>query len=188
MITVRGLSKKYREKVVYENLNLTLETGKISAIMGASGCGKTTLLRILAGLEPCEKGDIRGIPLERISMVFQEDRLLTWLTVEENIQFVLKESYPISELLKKLGLEGLEKAHIGELSGGMQRRVSLARALAYDYDMILLDEPFKGIDGAFKRELMMVLKEEWCREEKTVLFITHDQEEAKFLADYVYQI
>lgn len=188
MITIEGLTKTYATQQVYNNLNASFEEGKITAIMGASGCGKTTLLKILAGLEPYEKGHIIGLDNQRISMVFQEDRLIPWLTVAENIAFVLSQDYPIGSLLEALGLGGLENAKMSELSGGMQRRVSLGRALACECTVLLLDEPFKGLDEAFKRQLMTWLKQKWQANQQTVLWITHDLEEARFLADYIWKI
>ncbi|MGL4738149.1 MAG: ABC transporter ATP-binding protein [Cellulosilyticaceae bacterium] len=188
MISIRGLTKMYGKQKIYEGLDASIEHGKVTAVMGPSGCGKTTLLRILAGLEPYEQGQILGLEDQRIGMVFQEDRLIPWLTVEENIQFVVEAEYPISELLTLLGLGGLEKAKIHELSGGMQRRVSLGRALAYEGDILLMDEPFKGIDEVFKRQLMEWLRQKWVLGQQTVLWITHDLEEAKFLADHIWKI
>lgn len=153
MIEIRKLCKSYDEKMVYQSLDLIIEDDTISCIVGPSGCGKTTLLRILAGLECYDEGEILGIEEKRKAFVFQEDRLMPWLNVTENIEYVLA-SYcskdemkeKVSSILGMLQLTEQEKTSVQKLSGGMKRRVAIGRALAFDSEILLLDEPFKGLD------------------------------------------
>ncbi|MDF3002293.1 MAG: transporter ATP-binding protein [Bacillota bacterium] len=175
---------------VLTGLNLTLGEKGITVIVGKSGCGKTTLLRILAGLEPLDQGEIH-MPgsSQKIGMVFQEPRLMPWLTVWKNIIFGQKkdeiEQEKIQELIDTVGLTGFEKAYPNQLSGGMQQRVSLARALAYDAELILMDEPFAALDH-FTRETM---QQELLRidsvSRKLTVFVTHSIDEALLLAQKI---
>lgn len=181
MIEIKGLCKSYEGKRIFESFNLNIYEYETSAVIGESGCGKTTLLRIIAGLEPYEAGTITGLEDKKVSYVFQEDRLMPWLNVRENIEYVLssneskeKIQYKIETLLKIFKLEEYEQARINELSGGMQRRVAIARALAYESQILLLDEPFKGLNEELKwhifNEMMHYLK----TNPRTVICVTHD--------------
>lgn len=183
MIELVNVSKKYANTPVYENFSLGIEEGKITCLLGASGCGKTTLLNMLAGLTPYE-GRIGNMP-ERISYIFQEERLLPNLTVKQNVALVLgknADGKKISEMLEKVELSGKEDAYPAELSGGQAQRVSIARAFAYPSGLILMDEPFSSLDTALKIRLIDVFCRLWQEEKRTAVFVTHDAEEAYMLA------
>lgn len=193
MIEIKGLFKRYEKEYIYEDFHIQFEEGKVTALLGASGSGKTTLIRVLLGLEDYEKGQISGLENKKIAAVFQEDRLMKWLDVYNNIAFVLK-SYMdevemkerIKEMLELVELWDYKDYKISALSGGMQRRVALARALAYKSNVLILDEPFKGLDYALKVRLINKIKEILEKEKITTLLITHDLEEARLLGDYLY--
>jgi len=160
-----------------------LEKNKISVFLGKSGCGKTTLLRLIAGLEEKSSGNIEIEQNEKIGFVFQEARLMPFLNVYNNIAFSQKESKKakILELVKIIGLGGFENAYSNQLSGGMQARVAIARTLAYEPSIILMDEPFAALDS-FTRENMQnkLLQIQSCHK-KTILFVTHNIDEALIL-------
>ena len=193
MITIKGLCKHYGQLELYSDFDIAFEKHKITAILGASGCGKTTLLRLLAGIEEMDKGHIEGLEGERIAMIFQEDRLIPWLSVYDNIAFVLKSTMEPQEIEKRVK-EVLERLHLWAykdympraLSGGMQRRVAIGRAFAYESTCILMDEPFKGLDYELKEGILKDLKMLWKAYPKTILFVTHQVDEAEQLADITY--
>ncbi|MBO9362724.1 MAG: ABC transporter ATP-binding protein [Thermoflexus sp.] len=188
-----------REVWALREVSLALQPGEFVCLVGPSGCGKTTLLRILAGLLRPTQGEIRwmGQPLQgpdrRIGIVFQRDSLLPWRTAMENVRLPLElngQSGPEADrraraLLGQAGLEGFEDAYPRELSGGMQHRVALARALAADPEILLLDEPFATLDALTRERLNEVLLALWEGRRKTVLMVTHDVHEAARLADRV---
>lgn len=187
------------QKQVLTDLNLVVEQGEFIAIVGHSGCGKSTLLRLLAGLERPDAGEIvrQGVPVIGpsldCSMMFQEPRLLPWLNVMDNLLLAVPEHQNsleetkgnISSLLSKVGLAGIEEAYPDELSGGMAQRVALARSIINNPSLLLLDEPFSALDAMTR----MLLQEEfagfWRAEGETKLLVTHDIEEAVYLADRV---
>ena len=184
-IIISDLCKSYGEKKVLHHFNATLPNGKITAFMGTSGSGKTTLANILLGFEQADSGSVTGIP-ERKSAVFQEDRLSENFSALTNVQAVCKnkaEKEKAKKLLESLGLANDIKTQVKSLSGGMKRRVALARALCSEYDFLVLDEPFKGLDEQTKEKTMQLVKE--MTKGKTVLLITHDKEEALFFTDTI---
>jgi NitT/TauT family transport system ATP-binding protein len=194
MIEINHLNKCYRNTVIYDDFNIAFKENSVTAIIGPSGCGKTTLLRIMAGLEPFEKGRVDGIRKGGISFVFQEDRLLPWLSVYDNIALVLRSQMNheeadrrIMDVLSLLDMKEAKKMMPNELSGGMQRRVAIGRALAYDSDLILMDEPFKGLDDKLKNEILVELIKVWDHTKKTIILVTHDLEDAYRLADEVFE-
>lgn len=170
MIEVRNLAVSYGGVRVLENCSLTVKPGRHAALMGPSGCGKTTLLRCIAGLLNPDAG---SVSVEgRLSFVFQEPRLFPWLTAAQNIDIVLPSPGGAAEWLKKAGLSGASDKYPAELSGGMRQRLSIARALAYGGDVLLLDEPFKGMDAPLRAEISGLIRREWAG--KTLLLVTHD--------------
>lgn len=195
MIEIRGIYKKYKKEYIYENFSLSFPEGQVTVLLGPSGCGKTTLLRMLAGLESFEQGTISGLSGKRISFVFQEDRLLPWLTVGENLTLVLKaflnpeqSDERIKQVLELLNIPETRNMMPEELSGGMQRRVAIGRALAYDGDIMILDEPFKGMDDGLKNQVLPKLAKSWEESGKTVILVTHDLSDARKLSHSIYEL
>lgn len=185
MIIIEKLTKRYGSQVVLENFNATLETGRLTCILGPSGIGKTTLVRILMGLETADSGTVSGLDALVKSAVFQEDRLCSGLDVYTNILLPhLQKPSPLTLAQIDQGLSALDlqdQAHklAGALSGGMKRRAALLRALFAPYDILFLDEPFKGLDAQTKEKSMAYLKAN--TQGKTVICITHDQNEVTYL-------
>ena len=188
MISVKDLDLSYGEKHVLRGCSLEIPAGGHAALMGPSGQGKTTLLKALLGIAKAQSGtaEVRG----KAAVVFQEARLLPERTAAENINAVLsdtQETMPQAlEWLSKVGLADSADLHPAELSGGMQQRVAIARALAYGGDVLLLDEPLKGLDAALHAEMLTLLKNESTG--KTLLLITHDEADARALCDTVYTL
>ncbi len=185
MLTLDSVSKSFGDKIILKDFSYNFPKSGIVCITAPSGRGKTTLLRLIAGLEKADSGEILSISI--ISLLFQEDRLLPWLTAVENISCVIqqkstdKEKIAI-ELLSLVGLKGNENEKIENLSGGMKRRVAFARALALYPDILLLDEPFSGLDDKTKALLVQIIQD--FSKEKLVLLVTHDKNDLK-LADEV---
>ena len=180
-IVIENLTKTYGDKLALPPFSCTLEAGKIACLLGQSGCGKTTLLRLLLGLEAPTGGAVTGLP-DRISAVFQEDRLCPAFSAVANVALALDRQVPrerIVALLTKLGLGDALTKPVRELSGGMQRRVAIARSLLYPADLFLMDEPFKGLDEDTRRIVMDVVLS--ATRGKTLLVVTHDPEEAAYL-------
>jgi NitT/TauT family transport system ATP-binding protein len=198
-LDITGLSKRFGELEALRNVNVAVDRGEFIALVGPSGCGKTTFLRMVAGLEPVTSGKIMldGQPLSgpgsNRGFVFQNDSLLPWRTVLGNAligpevggQVGAKERQRTLELLKLVGLGGFEHYYPRQLSGGMRQRVNLARALAIDPDVLLMDEPFAALDAQTREIMQTELLRIWEQGRKTVLFVTHQIDEAVFLADRV---
>lgn len=176
-IRINNLSKKYGDKVVFENYSNTFDFDGILLIKGASGLGKTTLMRIIAGLEKADKGEIQK-DAKTISFMFQEDRLIPFVSVLKNLTAVCSEDKAL-HYLKLMGLESEKDNSPLSLSGGMRRRVSLARALCFQSDLVILDEPFKGLDEELKLSICEIIKEE--SKKRDFIIISHDSEDAKIL-------
>ncbi|NLC53944.1 MAG: ABC transporter ATP-binding protein [Firmicutes bacterium] len=188
-----GITKSYGPVKVLADLSLNVKTNSIVAFLGPSGCGKTTLLSIIAGLKAPDQGQVTGVGNKPISYLFQEPRLLDWLTVGENLAFVLKDHIPRFELSERIDyyLEQMEIAayrdtYPRKLSGGQRQRVAMARALAYPSRLLLMDEPFKSLDLSLKWALMTRFLKLWAAAPRTVILVTHDPKEALLLADEVY--
>jgi NitT/TauT family transport system ATP-binding protein len=167
-------------------VRLTLEQGTVTALLGPSGCGKTTLLRIIAGLDASFTGDLRWHEPPRIGFVFQEPNLLPWRTVRQNIELTSAADFTgamVAELAERLGLAALMERYPGELSLGLARRVSIARALASRPSVLLLDEPFASLDAATAASLRALIAGLRSGSRITTLIVTHDLREAIALAD-----
>ena len=180
-ICIRNITKSYGEKTVFKNLNLKIESGKITCIMAPSGAGKTTLLRMMMGLEKPDRGSIVGLSEKRFSAVFQEERLCEGMTAIGNIRLVNPSltAEQIRNELQRLGMYDCENQPVSELSGGMRRRVSILRALLAEYDVLFMDEPFKGLDSTLKKDVITSVMEKTVG--KTVIVVTHDRSEADLL-------
>ncbi|MHA1629223.1 MAG: ABC transporter ATP-binding protein [Candidatus Heimdallarchaeota archaeon] len=206
-IDVRKEFKEGKRKVIaLDNLNLKIEEGEFAVIVGPSGCGKSTFLYMIAGFENVTEGKILldNIPVDKPGnnrgFVFQEFALFPWRTVEGNIRMPLdiagnleeaEIKAKVQEFIELVGLEGFEHAYPHTLSGGMKQRVGLARALVYDPDVLLLDEPFGALDAQTRKLMQQELIRIWQKvsslgKKKTVVFITHSVIEAVYLADKVY--
>lgn len=192
MIEIKNLCKSYDGKVIYRELNLIIPEQTISCIIGPSGCGKTTLLRMLAGLEAYDEGEILGTRGKRKAFVFQEDRLMPWLSVKENIEYVLDSwcskdqmEKQISQILQLLKLSDEENVPVQKLSGGMKRRVAIGRALAFESEILLLDEPFKGLDDDLKWHVLKGILAYLEEKPRTVICVTHDKEVAMHLGHLI---
>ena len=178
-ILIEHISKNYGETVVFRDFSARLPLGETSVITGVSGSGKTTLLRLILGLEMPDEGAITGVPARRAA-VFQEDRLCPQLTALENVLLIAgrKREREARDTLARLGLGKSLAVPAAELSGGMRRRCALARALCAKFDLLALDEPFKGLDEANRRAAMDAVRA--LSGDKTVLLVTHDAAEAEF--------
>lgn len=184
MLRAVDISKAYGENKVLTNFSFDFPEGKTTAVMGASGCGKTTLLGILMGTLSADSGRVERAEKCKISALFQEDRLCENLTASANIRLAVGKRLSRTQAaaeLSAVGLSGSENKPVRELSGGMKRRVALVRALLAEYDVLFLDEPFKGLDSATRRQVMEYTKTKTAG--KTVVLVTHDETESEALAD-----
>lgn len=201
-IDLKEVSKQYGSRRVLANINLAVEEGEFVCIVGASASGKTTLMKIVAGLVAPDGGSvtiggqaINGFP-RFASIVFQNYSLLPWFSALENVRLGVESAFPDWPAAKQkeqakryLDLVGLGNAHLkrpGQLSGGMRQRVAIARAFAVEPRVLFLDEPFGALDALTRQEMQAWLLEIWHADRKTILFVTHDVEEAVFLSDRVY--
>ncbi len=186
-IELKHICKSYGEKSVLKDVTLTLIEG-VTCLMAPSGAGKTTLLRLMLGLEKPDSGSVRGMP-ERAAVLFQEDRLVESLTVRKNLRLALGEGCPaerMEKMLSSLGLEAALEQPVATLSGGMKRRAALARALLYDAPVLLLDEPFKGLDAENRRLAQAAVR--GAAGGRIVLVITHDGKDCEALQGRVVKL
>ncbi|GIM29780.1 sulfonate ABC transporter ATP-binding protein [Clostridium polyendosporum] len=201
-LKIENLTKNFKidtgSVTALNNVNLTVKSGEFLSIVGASGCGKSTLLRIMVGLEKNYEGKIllgdepiKGPGTDR-GMVFQESRLFPWLTVEQNVAFGLSnKTYTadkneiVQEHLELVGLNSFAKAYPHQLSGGMQQRISIARALVNKPKVLLLDEPFGALDAMTRINMQQEVLRIWEKEKTTMILVTHDIDEAIYLGDRV---
>lgn len=203
-ISLSGVRKVYRTRDVefeaISNVTMDIAEGELVSLVGPSGCGKSTLLRILAGLHSHEEGDVQignvttpFDPSKDIGMVFQQPLLLKWRRILENVLLPaeilglpVKESRErAKDLLNMVGLKGFEDKYPYELSGGMQQRAAIARALVHDPKLILMDEPFGALDALTREKMNLELLDIWQKSQKTILFVTHGIQEAVFLGTHV---
>jgi NitT/TauT family transport system ATP-binding protein len=201
-ISVAGATKVYEAKTgpvhALESFSVEISAGEFVCILGPSGCGKTTLLWAMSGLHDLTRGQIMldGRPVngprpDEIGLIFQEANLLPWRNLRQNIRFPFEikrkavDDARIDRLLQETGLAGFERAYPRELSGGMQQRASIVRALAQDPAVLLMDEPFGALDAFTRDEMNLLLLRLWAESGKTIVFVTHNISEAIFLADRV---
>ncbi|MBI2528421.1 MAG: ABC transporter ATP-binding protein [Candidatus Rokubacteria bacterium] len=193
-LSASGIGKDYLIPVI-QDVSFSVEAGEFVCLLGPNGCGKTTLLRILGGIEPATRGTVclDGQPVvadqrheRKVGIVFQEDRLLPWLTLRDNVALVLKPlGLPREERhlramqhLRVAGLRGFEEYYPGRVSGGMRQRAAIARALAIEPDVLLMDEPFGALDAQNRRIMQEEVRRIWAETARTIVFVTHSIEEA----------
>lgn len=191
-IIFKNFSFSYPDKEIYKDFNAEFFGGKINVVLGASGVGKTTLLNALTGLSGFD-GEIENMP-KNVSYIFQSDRLVKTISVEKNLDFVLKNAIrdktarknAIYDMAKLLEISDVLKRLPTEISGGQAQRVQMARAFLYPSEVMLLDEPFKGLDVSLKTRLIKKFLELWGRDGRTVVLVTHDVYDALLMGDKVF--
>ncbi len=191
-IKLINIEKNFGNKKIYDKFSLTFEEGKINCILGKSGCGKSTLLNIIANLEDINSGEIIGVP-EKIAYVFQEDRLIEWNSIYTNMELPLLKFYTkdereekIKNILREVELGDCMNSYPKELSGGMRQRANIARALLYNGELLLMDEPFKSLDKSSKENIIKIFKKNHLENNNTVIMVTHDINEALSLGDNIF--
>jgi len=191
-IQCNELSFSFEKLTVFSSFSMHFPDRHVTAVLGPSGCGKTTLLNLISGLLQPQDGEILGREGERISYLFQEPRLLPWMTVRRNIEIVLEPFYERPErreralhFLELVGLQGFEEYFPQQLSGGMRQRSAIARAFAYPSHIMLMDEPFQALDLHRKLTLIEQFENLWSLDQRTALFVTHDIQEAMLLGDTI---
>ena len=183
-IIVTGLYKAFGARKVLNDVNVVFPEGKASCIMGPSGCGKSTLLKMIMGLMKPDAGSISGVP-EKISAVFQEDRLCEEFSAMTNVRLAAGRSVTDDEIracFYRLGIEASADEKVIDLSGGMKRRVAIARALMTEHHLLLLDEPFKGLDEETRKKVI----EEVRKDPSTIIMVSHDSYEAELLGAKIF--
>lgn len=192
-IKIDKLNKSFSDRKIFNDFNLELSSENINCIIGESGGGKSTLLNLIAGLISKCSGEISGIKENEISYIFQEDRLIPWLTIGENLKISSKRYYDdkeldckVREILELVHIKDVENRYPEKLSGGMRQRVNIARALLKPSKLILMDEPFKSLDYKVKYSIMTEIQEIFKRENRMVIFVTHDVDEAIHLNGTIY--
>lgn len=198
-VELRGVWMSYGTKVILQDIDLVVRPREVVSVIGASGSGKTTLLQVIAGLVPCQRGavivngaQITGPGRDR-AMVFQDDAVFPWMTVQKNVEFGIRitnlpreeQERRVRQVLELVALTGNEKLYPRQLSGGMRKRVDLARALAVQPDILLMDEPYGALDAMTKERLQIEFLSIVESSQATSLFVTHDLEEALFIGDRV---
>ena len=177
-IVIENLSKSFQRQKVLDGFSHVFKAGSITCIMGKSGSGKTTLLSILMGLSQADSGKVTGLSEAKVSAVFQENRLCENLTAVLNVQMIAGEHHGKDEIIacfQKIGIDATDKKIVKEYSGGMKRRVAIVRALMAEFDILIMDEPLKGLDEETKSDVIALIKE--YAKGKTVIMTTHDGEE-----------
>jgi NitT/TauT family transport system ATP-binding protein len=191
-IQLKGIYKSFGGISLYCDFNIGFDDSTITCILGPSGCGKTTLLNIIGGTTQPDRGVLVGLNGKVTSYIFQDTRLLPWKTVRGNIEFVLDQKLPreerdkiVSQVIKLVDLDDFAHFYPAKLSGGMRQRVSIARAFAYPSDIILMDEPLKGLDIKLKIGLIGAFAHLWQTDRRTVVSVTHDVDEALLLGNEI---
>lgn len=184
---IRDINIKYSNKVIYDDFKIDIDDEKINCIVGPSGCGKTTLLNYI-----CKDLINKDI---KVSYVFQEERLLPWKNVFDNLKLIIKSKYDkeeinnkIDDILKSLDISETKFLYPNELSGGMKQKINIARALIYDFDVLILDEPFRSLDIKVKNKVMNLIRTINKDKKVTVILVSHNKDEVKALADSIFLI
>ena len=193
IISIKNINKKFNNKIIFENFNIDFYENQVNCIIGKSGCGKSTLLNIISGIIKNDDDKFETIEKYGVSYIFQDDRLIDWLTVGENITLVVKKLYNkkkcddlCNKYLSLVGIKEYKNYYPQMLSGGLRQRVNIARAFIYPSKIIIMDEPFKSIDVINKEIIMNNFRKILEKEKRTVLFVTHDIDEALLLSDKIY--
>jgi sulfonate transport system ATP-binding protein len=197
MLSLENVSRTFNEgSAGFKNISFKSEKGEIIGLLGTSGCGKSTLLRVLAGLDPQYTGAVKineeliKAVHEKVGIIFQEPRLMPWLNVVDNVGFGLKETKDRAKeaqaFVDLVGLKGFGKHYPKDLSGGMAQRVSIARALITNPEVLLLDEPFSALDAFTKMQLQDLLLNIWFQYQSSIVLVTHDIDEALYLCDRIF--
>ena len=193
ILSLQNICKSFNGKEIFKDFNIQFTEGIITCILGPSGCGKTTLLNLIGGILHPDSGRCSGFTDRKISYIFQEPRLLPWKTVRGNIEFVLPDELASTErkekadeLIRRVNLCEFADYYPGQLSGGMKQRVSIARAFASSSDIILMDEPLNGLDFSLKQNMLKWFSQIWQADRRTVIFVTHDIDEALAIGNEVY--
>lgn len=185
MLEIKNLSFSYDTNEVLKNLNLSIADRSFHSLIGMSGAGKTLLLKLISGLQTLQSGTIEKTQ-QKISFVFQNAELFPWLTIEKNLQMCSSlRSVEIKDYLEKFRLDSVAKLYPCELSGGTLKKVALLRAFLVQSDLILMDEPFAYLDMAQKEEIYSFTKELWVQNKPTIIFVSHDLDEAIFLSTQI---
>lgn len=189
MIIFKDISKSYGNKIVLKNFNIDIREGQTTFVLGKSGSGKTTFSKIVLGLEKIDTGEISGLDGKKISVVFQEDRLMENMTICSNFKMTVDSHInrkQIVEKMEKIGLFQPLETKISELSGGMKRRISILRAFLIEFDLIVMDEPFRGLDEETKEKVMNFVIQNI--KGKTAIIITHDKDEVEYFAEKIQEL
>lgn len=186
MISIKQIDHDFADLPVLSDISFDIRENEILSVMGPSGCGKSTLLRIIAGLIKPKSGSISG-GCDKVSFVFQDDRLLPWKSTRQNISLVgeREDAEKIDALIRDVGLQGFEDYRPAQLSGGMKKRCGVARAFYYESKLLLLDEPFSGLDYSLRQEMLDMLLRVWEKRKQSIVFITHEADEAIRIADRI---
>ena len=179
MIELKNVNFSYSDTAVLKDFSLSVKTGECVCLKGESGCGKTTVLRLILGLEAAQSGTVTVDGT--VSAVFQEDRLIESLSLDKNLELITNDTLLTSDLIKKAELETVANKKIADFSGGMKRRAAIIRAIAFGGDALILDEPFNGLDLENKQKMASLIKEQYLEKGKPVLLISHIEEDARLL-------
>lgn len=189
MIIFKDISKSYGNKIVLKNFNIDIREGQTTFMLGKSGSGKTTFSKIVLGLEKIDTGEISGLDGKKISVVFQEDRLMENMTIGSNFKMTVDSHInrkQIVEKMEKIALFQPLETKISELSGGMKRRISILRAFLIEFDLIVMDEPFRGLDEETKEKVMNFVIQNI--KGKTAIIITHNKDEVEYFAEKIQEL
>ena len=193
MPQLSNISFSFPGKNLFDGLSMKFQDASINCILGPSGCGKTTLLNLICEILQADSGEIIGFPRASFSYIFQETRILPWRTVFENIAFPLRDKTDpellrskVEKYIELVELSDWKDEYPSRLSGGMKQRIAIARAFAYQSKTILMDEAFQGLDIGLKNRLFEIFIRSWEEEKRTVIFVTHDIDEALFLGNTIF--